>query len=171
MISRYPQKLSTTLRTTILSKTTRVLTCTFANTLDKHATLQAFAGARSNGPRRGALRVWAVLCLATLVELSIYENAQALTSKDSYILYLHTKVQSYDQFKCAVSLYSKESNFNPTAHNQSGAWGIPQLKNVALRHMDGYTQIDWGIRYVTKHRSYHGSFCKAYAHFKAKGWH
>jgi hypothetical protein len=62
----------------------------------------------------------------------------------------------------------KESKFDPKAVNGSH-YGIPQMRNKKLKNLDGYTQIDWGIRYIN-HR-YSGDYCKAKAHFKAKGWH
>ena len=175
--SRMPVKLFTTYLWITIStlwirkmpKPTRTLTCTFANVLASPATLQAFAGARRMSSKRGALRVWGVLCLATYAILSIETNAHALTPKDSYILYFHSQIQEYRQFTCGVNLYSKESNWSASASN-AGHYGIPQLNNKMLKHMDPYSQIDMGIKYVA-HRYKHDGYCEAYKHFQRKGWH
>ena len=73
-----------------------------------------------------------------------------------------------EQFDCLNALYHHESRWSPTAKNGSH-YGIPQMRNKKLKNLDGYTQIDWGIRY-NKAR-YSGDFCLAWAHFKSKGWH
>lgn len=107
-----------------------------------------------------------VLCIAVAIVSST--QAIAVTPKDSYKLYLHSRLINDKQYQCAYALYMKESKFDPTAVNGSH-YGIPQLRNKKLQYLDGYTQIDWGIRYVT-HR-YKGDYCLAYKHFRDKGWH
>jgi hypothetical protein len=107
-----------------------------------------------------------VLCIA--VAIGSVNEAIALTSKDSYKLYLHSRLISDTEYKCAYKLYMNESKFDPAARNGSH-YGIPQLRNKKLKNLDGYTQIDWGIRYVT-HR-YKGDYCLAYKHYLDKGWH
>jgi hypothetical protein len=61
-----------------------------------------------------------------------------------------------------------ESKFDSRARNGSH-YGIPQLRNKKLKNLDGYTQIDWGIRYTNQR--YKGDYCLAWKHFKDKGWH
>jgi hypothetical protein len=61
-----------------------------------------------------------------------------------------------------------ESKFDSRARNGSH-YGIPQLRNKKLRNLDGYTQIDWGIRYIEAR--YSGNYCLAYKHYLDKGWH
>jgi hypothetical protein len=107
-----------------------------------------------------------VLCLAWAIPSPIW--ASSITSKDNYKLYLHSRVVSDSQYQCAYSLYMKESKFDSRAVNGSH-YGIPQLRNKKLKNLDGYTQIDWGIRYIG-HR-YDGDYCLAWKHFKDKGWH
>ena len=107
-----------------------------------------------------------VLCIALAIVSS--NQAISLTPKDSYKLYLHSRLISDKEYQCAYALYMKESRFDPSARNGSH-YGIPQLRNKKLKNLDGYTQIDWGIRYVA-HR-YKGDYCLAYKHFKDKGWH
>jgi hypothetical protein len=47
-------------------------------------------------------------------------------------------------------------------------YGIPQGRSVYLSKVDGYKQIEWGIKYNLNR---YGSMCKALDHFKIKGWH
>jgi hypothetical protein len=61
-----------------------------------------------------------------------------------------------------------ESKFDSRAKNGSH-YGIPQLRNKKVKNLDGYTQIDWGIRYIKAR--YQGNWCVAWKHFKDKGWH
>jgi hypothetical protein len=107
-----------------------------------------------------------VLCLAWAIPSPTW--ASSITSKDNYKLYLHSRVVKDNQYQCAYSLYMKESKFDSRAVNGSH-YGIPQLRNKKLKNLDGYTQIDWGIRYIA-HR-YKGDYCLAWKHFKDKGWH
>jgi hypothetical protein len=107
-----------------------------------------------------------VLCLAVAIPSPTWADSQA--SKDRFKLYLHTRVIKDKQYQCAYNLYMKESKFDSRAVNGSH-YGIPQMRNKKLKNMDGFTQIDWGIRY-NKAR-YSGDFCLAWKHFKDKGWH
>ena len=106
------------------------------------------------------------LCLAFAIPIPTHANNQA--DKDRFKLYLHSRVVKDSQYQCAYKLYMAESKFESRAKNGSH-YGIPQLRNEKLKHLDGFTQIDWGIRYVA-HR-YKGDYCLAWAHFKSKGWH
>jgi len=107
-----------------------------------------------------------VLCLAMAIPSPSWADTQS--SKDRFKLYLHTRVIKDKQYQCAYNLYMKESKFDSRAVNGSH-YGIPQLRNKKLKNLDGYTQIDWGIRYIA-HR-YKGDYCLAWQHFKDKGWH
>jgi len=106
------------------------------------------------------------LCLALAIPSPSYADTQS--SKDNFKLYLHTRVIKDSQYKCAYKLYMKESKFDSRAKNGSH-YGIPQMRNQKLLNLDGYRQIDWGIRYI-KHR-YKGDYCLAYKHYLDKGWH
>ena len=117
------------------------------------------------GSSRRALLTGA-LCIAFALPIPTHADSQA--SKDRFKLYLHSRVIKDSQYQCAYKLYMKESKFDSRAVNGSH-YGIPQLRNKKLKHLDGYTQIDWGIRYIA-HR-YQGDYCLAWAHFKSKGWH
>ncbi len=82
---------------------------------------------------------------------------------------------SQDQFGCLDSLWIRESNWNPLAHNpSSGAHGIPQSlpgSKMATVGADWYsnpvTQIKWGLGYI---RDRYGSPCSAWGHSESVGW-
>jgi hypothetical protein len=116
--------------------------------------------------RTGVIVLSAHLCLAVSTPNSMAVDSQA--NKDQFKLYLHTRVIKDSQYQCAYKLYMKESKFDSRAKNGSH-YGIPQMRNKKLLNLDGYRQIDWGIRYIA-HR-YKGNYCLAWKHFKDKGWH
>ena len=80
-----------------------------------------------------------------------------------------------DQFGCLDSLWTRESNWNPAAHNaSSGAHGIPQaLPGSKMASAgpnwssDPATQIKWGLGYI---QDRYGSPCGAWAHSESHGW-
>ena len=71
------------------------------------------------------------------------------------------------QYKCALELYTRESNWRPNAKNGSH-YGIPQGKSLYLKTADPVAQVRWGIKYV---KARYGSMCQALTHFNRKGWH
>lgn len=127
------------------------------------STLSTRAG-RPVSSRRASLT--GALCLALAIPSPSYADTQS--SKDNFKLYLHTRVIKDSQYKCAYKLYMSESKFDSRARLGSH-YGIPQMRNKKLLNLDGYRQIDWGIRYI-KHR-YKGDYCLAYKHYLDKGWH
>lgn len=79
-----------------------------------------------------------------------------------------------DQFACLDSLWTKESGWNPTAANPSGAYGIPQAlpgSKMATAGADWATnpatQIAWGLSYIS---SVYGTPCAAWGHSQAVNW-
>lgn len=80
-----------------------------------------------------------------------------------------------DQFGCLDSLWTRESNWNPAAHNpSSGAHGIPQSLPGSKMASVGpdwatnpVTQITWGLGYI---QDRYGSPCAAWGHSQARGW-
>ena len=106
-----------------------------------------------------------VLCLAMLnISPAMgVDNSQT----NAFKLYAHMKIVDAKQYQCIEMLWTKESNWNPSARNGSH-YGIPQMKNVKLKTMDAMTQIDWGLRYI---KSRYQTPCKAWVFFKANGWH
>ena len=121
--------------------------------------------ARRRASSRRAL-LSGVLCLAVAIPSPTWADTQS--SKDRFKLYLHSRVIKDKQYQCAYALYMAESKFDSRAKNGSH-YGIPQLRNEKLKNLDGFTQIDWGIRYIKAR--YSGNYCLAYKHFKDKGWH
>jgi hypothetical protein len=71
------------------------------------------------------------------------------------------------EYKCALELYTKESNWRPNAKN-GPHYGIPQGRSVWLKTADPIEQVKWGIKY--SNNRYNG-MCNALHHFKTKGWH
>ena len=72
-----------------------------------------------------------------------------------------------NEYKCALELYTKESNWRPNAKN-NGHYGIPQGRSIYLKTADPIEQVKWGIKYSNAR---YGSMCKALQHFKARNWH
>ena len=74
---------------------------------------------------------------------------------------------------CLIKLYGKESAFNPYAiGNLDGkihTYGIPQIKNPIIYEKSPIDQVRYGIKYINAR--YEGDSCKAWLHFKVKGWH
>jgi len=73
----------------------------------------------------------------------------------------------YTQYKCALTLYTKESNWRSEAKN-GPHYGIPQGRSIYLKTANPIAQVKWGIRYSYAR---YGSMCNALNHFKSKGWH
>jgi len=79
------------------------------------------------------------------------------------------------QFGCLDSLWTRESNWSPSAHNSSsGAHGIPQAlpgSKMASAgpnwESDPATQIKWGLGYI---QDRYGSPCGAWSHSESHGW-
>jgi hypothetical protein len=79
------------------------------------------------------------------------------------------------QFGCLDKLWTRESNWNPHAHNaSSGAHGIPQALPGSKMASAGpdwsdnpVTQIKWGLGYI---EGRYGSPCNAWGHSESHGW-
>lgn len=75
-------------------------------------------------------------------------------------------VNDYKQMRCLDKLWTKESNWRPTAKNKkSTAFGIPQL--LKMKETNAYRQIILGVKYV-EHR--HKSACNALRFHNLKGY-
>ena len=130
---------------------------------------------RRRGPK--AARRWSVrggLCLRLIsltlaaVLLNSYPvNANTKIDKQSLKLYAYNRM-SWPQFECYNWLIIAESRWNPKARNGSH-YGLAQMRNPKVAHLNGFQQIDWHLRYLA-HR-YGGNACKALAHFDKYGWH
>lgn len=157
--------------------------------LDKVSMLQASEAPKSaNASRISGLLAssWLVALGAALCLISIkaYEKKiDSVPDKDivqiSVKTYAAQQIKSGKQYSCLSKLYGKESAWKPEAIGNIGGthqtYGIPQLKNKLMINLDAYTQIDYGLKYI-KHRyklddKGYINACKAWHHFKTKGWH
>jgi len=77
--------------------------------------------------------------------------------------------------KCLSRLIGKESAWNHKAvgnldsPTKSYVYGLLQLKNPIVKDKSPIEQIHYGLKYID-HR-YQGDTCKAWKHWKDKGWH
>ena len=109
-----------------------------------------------------------VIVLSILILITMPVNAaKAVEQSDLLKLYAHSRIINYEQFKCFDALITKESNWRVDAKNGSH-YGLGQMRNVNYKKLDGFTQVDWSIRYITKR---YGSMCNGWRFFKAKGYH
>jgi hypothetical protein len=76
---------------------------------------------------------------------------------------------------CLSRLIGKESAWNPQAIGNLSSptkqyvYGLLQLKNPIVKDKSPIEQIHFGLKYID-HR-YKGDTCKAWQHWKDKGWH
>jgi len=147
---------------------TRRLTSTYAFGFDNAGTLKRLKPFR--GLTQAATRIACVVAIAigSLLSSAAYAYAPRLGFEKIDALKAYTSMQmNKTQYACIEKLYTYESHWNQYATNGSH-WGIPQGESVWLKGKSGYTQIDWGLRYI-KHR-YHTP-CNALHHFNRYGWH
>jgi hypothetical protein len=172
-------------------KATRLLTCGFVNGFDRAGMLTSKRPARASrnagGVSRWPASSWLVafgviLCLIAIdtpVKIIDTSNAISIKSHVTFKQYAKQKIQSADQWKCLDELYYRESRWQVDAvgniDGKHQVYGIPQLKNKLLKDADGYTQINYGLKYLNHrygvdHFGYTNA-CKALHHLKTKGWH
>ena len=126
--------------------------------------------AAGRGSSQGRTQRTGGLCLLIGLLMLQMQPVQATdhTSTDHYKLFAHSRIVNFEQYMCFVKLINKENrHWNPAAKNGSH-YGIGQMRNTTYKKLDGFTQIEWSIRYI-KHR--YGSMCKAWAFFEANGYH
>ena len=144
------------------------LTSTYTNELDIDGTLTAQSLSKAH--RDPLRRVGRGVLVAIGISLLLPYQAGSTKPKEyidykTYSLYLLDF--NYQQHKCLLKLYGKESAWNPLARNGSH-YGIPQGRSEYLATVDGYKQVVWGLNYIG-HR--YGEPCVAWDHFNRKGWH
>lgn len=124
---------------------------------------------RLSEPQCGMARLRLLLLLGALSVITAATIKPAYSSDiEMFKLYAHMKVANDKQYRCLVTLWTKESNWRPTARNpKSTAFGIPQL--LKMKETNPFKQIDLGIKYINAHRVYKGNVCKALATHKIKG--
>ena len=92
---------------------------------------------------------------------------------NAFKLYAHSRIVDHTQYLCFINLIDKENrSWNPLAiGNLKGTkkvYGIGQMKNDKYKTLDGFTQIDWSLRYI---KTRYSNPCKAWEFFKANGYH
>lgn len=148
---------------TNLRSTTRTFSAYLTAMLRFTSSFRAAVAVRSG---RTLKLLGALFALAATVTIQI-APAQAATSLDHYKLYLHSKIVSEKQYKCAYYVAHIESRWNYKATNR-GHYGLFQMKNAKVKYMNGYQQIDLWAKYVG-HR-YKGNYCLAMHHLKTRNW-
>ena len=94
-------------------------------------------------------------------------SAYGVEQSDLLKLYAHSRLVNDEQYQCFHKLITKESNWRVNARNGSH-YGIGQMRNKRYGKLDGFSQVDWSIRYITKR---YGSMCNAWRFFIDKGYH
>ena len=102
-----------------------------------------------------------------ILTISTTTQANAVSQTDLLKLYAHSRIINYEQFNCFDALITKESNWRVDAKNGSH-YGLGQMRNTKYGKLDGFSMVDWSIRYITKR---YGSMCNAWRFFKANGYH
>ena len=144
----------------------KLFTCLTLLTSSVRSTLSTRAGAPDGSRSR---HLTGVLCVALLLPWP----AQAVESKDVYILYAHSKIVDYKQFSCFKQLISKENaSWNPKAiGNLNGTkrvYGIGQMKSEHYKTLDAYAQIDASLKYI---KVRYKNPCNAWSFFQKNGYH
>ena len=113
-----------------------------------------------------------------LVEDSIY-GYTSNEETQNYIWFAWEQFEYYGwsayDLDCLITLWHRESKWNPLAHNSSsGAHGIPQSLPASKMAEcgddywnNGYTQILWGLQYI---RQRYGTPQGALGHSNRVGW-
>jgi len=129
--------------------------------------LLRFGRAREPQLRMARLRLLTLFGALTVITAATIKPAYS-SDVEMFKLYAHMKVANDKEYRCLVTLWYKESRWNPTARNpKSTAFGIPQL--LKMKETNPFKQIDLGIKYIDAHRIYKGDVCKALAIHKIKG--
>ena len=102
-----------------------------------------------------------------ILTVSASTEAKAASQTDLLKLYAHSRIVSMEQFNCFNALITKESNWRIDARNGSH-YGLGQMKNAKYGRLDGFSMVDWSIRYCKER---YGSMCNAWRFFKASGYH
>ena len=130
--------------------------------------------ANSLSERKGDLRSRKIARFGLVISLFIVINTAFLKidsvhadTINNYRQWAFIQLNNLNEFYCLDELYYKESRWNPKAKNGSH-YGIPQGRSKYLLKVDGYKQVEWGIKY---NYNRYGSMCKALDHHKIKGWH
>ena len=114
------------------------------------------------------IKIKRLFIVASLIAaLNGQSYAYGVQQSDLLKLYAHSRIINYEQFKCFDALITRESHWNVMAKNGSH-YGLGQMRNAKYGRLDGFSMVDWSIRYITKR---YGSMCNSWRFFKANGYH
>ncbi len=143
--------------------------------IDTSDTLRASA---HKGHRASRLRIARSVAIAIGITLLSPMSAANTGQIDAFIndprKYINATM-SKPEAKCIKLLISKESAWNHKAignlssPSKSYVYGLLQIKNPIAKDMNPMQQIQLHMRYLDAR--YDGSACKAWKHWKDKGWH
>ncbi len=145
----------------------------FIHMLDRLGTLLARA---LRGSERALKRIARSVAIVIGISLCLpmshatSGSMEAIDPRDYVRLALPKK-----EAKCLSRLIGKESAWNHKAvgnlssPTKSYVYGLLQLKNPIVKDKSPIEQIHFGLKYID-HR-YQGDTCKAWKHWKDKGWH
>ena len=108
-----------------------------------------------------------VLISVILSAVQGHSFAYGVDYRDALKLYAHSQIVNDSQYQCFYKLITKESNWRVNAVNGSH-YGLGQMRNAKYKKLDGFSQIDWTIRYI---KGRYETPCKAWSFFVAKGYH
>jgi len=143
--------------------------------VDIYGTLRASAHKGHRASRSRIARTVAIAIGITLLSPMDAANTGQIDSfKYNPRKYINATMPKHEA-TCIKLLISKESAWNHKAignlssPTKSYVYGLLQIKNPIAKDMNPMQQIQLHHRYLD-HR-YDGSACKAWKHFKDKGWH
>jgi len=143
----------------------------FIHMFDTYLTMGLRSTRTQRAPKAGSSRVRLVLLASLLFNAVGVTPSHSVTeskTSDKYKLYAHSRIVDWVQFTCFVKLIDKENrSWSPSARNGSH-YGIGQMRNETYRTLDGFTQIDWTLRYISKR---YQTPCKAWTFFQKNGYH
>jgi hypothetical protein len=166
MLNSYPQELSTGTNNGADTPNTTLNIASRLTSLVRW--YRAGEPLRRSSAKRYQLTPHLCLLVSALITINITTANAYNPNVESYKLYAHMKLLDDKAYRCLVTLWRLESNWNPKAKNpKSSAFGIPQLLNMT--ETNPYKQIDLGLKYITYHRIYKGDTCKALDRHKRIG--
>ena len=141
--------------------------------IDINGTLRARAFQGLRASRSRIARSVALAIGIALFAPMVHANTGSIDSfKYNPRKYINATMPKHEAI-CIRRLISKESAWNHKAvGNLTGThrvYGLLQIKNPIAKDMNPMQQIQLHMRYLD-HR-YDGSACKAWQHFKDRGWH
>lgn len=174
MTNSYPQKLSTG----VCKNRNTALTSTYTDTLDTLVYAEAYKSREIYMSRKNDFysftikdkdkkRCLVVALLALMLAGFGNSSAYGVEQSDLLKLYAHSRIINDEQYQCFYKLINKESMWRVDARNGSH-YGVGQMRNKRYGKLDGFSQVDWSIRYITKR---YGSMCNGWRFFVKHGYH